>query len=541
MAKDVIDTETSAPDHLGSMNLSSTFGQFSQGKDIPTRNHVPNKIGKLKIILLLLLLLGLLGAYVGWYKFFRDEGLPEWITNDPDMRFKYGSIGAEHDVGLPYWIWYVIPRVFPDKFPGPGGYASLGIQWEEGQEIPIGFTKRVIGFARIGNTCASCHVAAWRAKPSDKPTFVIAGPNHALNLEAFFRLLVDVAKDPRFNSDVLMNEIRLVADLSLTDKLIYRYLLIPITKKRLLEREQQFAWIYRKDFPEWGRGRDDAMNLTKYFMIEEPMDDTVGPTDMPSIWNLQKYKPEKGHFMNLAGDSHDARSVIMDSALGVIGARPKSKAEFLGHIHWFEEYLGKYPPPKYPFPIDQAKAAAGKTVFDQACASCHASERTGTRVPIAEVGTDRERLDTWSKEAAIKANQVVRGFGLERKGLVEEPLIGYVASFLDGIWLRAPYLHHGAVPTLRDLLEPVDKRPKVFFRGYNIYNPVKVGFVTSKQEADTIGLTDERDREQLREDVERIGTRFDVSQRASSNQGHTFGTDLPGKDKDALVEYLKTL
>jgi hypothetical protein len=107
----------------------------------------------------------------------------------------------------------------------------------------------------------------------------------------------------------------------------------------------------------------------------------------------------------------------MDSALGVVGARPKSQTEFLGHIDWFEDYLGKYPPPKYPFPIDQAMAAAGKSVFDKACASCHASARTGTRVPIAEVGTDRERLDTWSKEAAIKANRVVREFGLERKGL----------------------------------------------------------------------------------------------------------------------------
>lgn len=55
------------------------------------------------------------------------------------------------------------------------------------------------------------------------------------------------------------------------------------------------------------------------FNSEDPMDNTVGPTDMPSIWNPQKYKPEKGHFMNLAGDSHDARSIIMDSALGVIG------------------------------------------------------------------------------------------------------------------------------------------------------------------------------------------------------------------------------
>lgn len=91
------------------------------------------------------------------------------------------------------------------------------------------------------------------------------------------------------------------------------------------------------------------------------------------------------------------------------------------------------------------------------------------------------------------------------------------------------------------MLEPVDKRPKVFFPGYDVYNLVKVGFVTTTQEANSIGLTDDREREKLREDIERIGTRFDVSQRAGSNQGHTYGTELPDKDKEALVEYLKTL
>ena len=74
-----------------------------------------------------------------------------------------------------------------------------------------------------------------------------------------------------------MREIKLVTDLSWIDRLIYRFVLIPITKKRLLEREEQFAWIYRQDFPDWGRGRDDAMNLTKYFMLKLPMDDSVGP------------------------------------------------------------------------------------------------------------------------------------------------------------------------------------------------------------------------------------------------------------------------
>jgi hypothetical protein len=97
------------------------------------------------------------------------------------------------------------------------------------------------------------------------------------------------------------------------------------------------------------------------------------------------------------------------------------------------------------------------------------------------------------------------------------------------------------MPTLRELLEPVERRPKVFFRGYDVYNQVKGGFVTSKQEAEQIGLSEERERMKLREDVERIGTRYDVSDRASSNRGHVFGTDLPDNDKNALVEYLKSL
>jgi len=31
---------------------------------------------------------------------------------------------------------------------------------------------------------------------------------------------------------------------------------------------------------------------------------------------------------------------------------------------------------------------------------------------------------------------------------------GYVSPPLDGIWLRAPYVHNGSVTTLHDLLNP---------------------------------------------------------------------------------------
>ena len=463
-------------------------------------------------------------AWLGWYKFFREEPQPDWVTQDADTRFKYGSIGAENDAGIPYWIFYVLPRMFPDKLPGPGGYASLGVPWEEGQELPVGFTKKVVGFPRVANNCAVCHATRLRVAPNETPTVIAAGPGSTTNVEGFFRFFVDCAKDPRFTADNVLWEIMNVTKLSWLDKVLYRFLIIPITKKRLLEREQQFAWVYHTAFPEWGRGRDDAMNLTKYFMLELPMDDSFGPTDMPSIWNLKKYDGPANR-MNWAGDSYDAYSVIIDSALGLIGSQsgPKDKAGFLAQIDWLRDYLRNKAPPKYPFPIDQAKAAEGRTIFAEQCASCHASEKTGTPIPLAEVGTNRDRIDTWGRDFAVASNKVVGGMGFQRKGLVEAPLIGYNAQYLDGIWLRAPYLHNGSVPTIRDLLEPVDKRPQLFYRGYDVYDPVRVGFVSSGA------------------DAKREGTQFDVRARGNGNAGHTFGTTLPEPAKDALVEYLKTL
>ena len=91
-----------------------------------------------------LLVIGILVAAVAiftWYKFFREEPQPDWVFASAETRFKYGSIGAEHDAGIPYWIFYVMPRVFADKLPGPGGWASLGGAWEQAQELPVGFSK----------------------------------------------------------------------------------------------------------------------------------------------------------------------------------------------------------------------------------------------------------------------------------------------------------------------------------------------------------------------------------------------------------------
>src|SRR2546429_9393820 len=97
----------------------------------------------------ILIVLVAVGGFVAWYKFFRE--VPEGEFKSAEERFKYGSIGSENDAGIPYWIWVAMPRVCANHLPGPGGYRSLGVVWEEGHEMPVGFTKKTIGFPRVAN------------------------------------------------------------------------------------------------------------------------------------------------------------------------------------------------------------------------------------------------------------------------------------------------------------------------------------------------------------------------------------------------------
>jgi mono/diheme cytochrome c family protein len=263
--------------------------------------------------------------------------------------------------------------------------------------------------------------------------------------------------------------------------------------------------------------------------------------------------------MNFAGDSCNARSVLIDSALGLLGAAPPSNHIFLNEIDWLETYLGNHPPPKYPYPTDPAKVAAGKPLFDQYCAHCHdRKDTTGTVMSLdytdpetgKKLGTDPARVESWNADAAIRANNFVKAFGIERPGLVQANPTGYVRAFLDGIWLRAPYLHNGSVPTLRDLLNPAAARPKVFYRGYDVYDPEDVGFISRKVQAERLKFP--------WDEVPRVATRYEVCMatkddacllvngkeipvRSNSNAGHEFGTDLSPDQKNALLEYLKTL
>jgi mono/diheme cytochrome c family protein len=479
-----------------------------------------------KILLGLLAVVALAAGVFTYVKFFREGPAPYFASDEE--HFLYGSIGTEAEQGVPYWIWLVLPRVFPDYLPGPGGYAALGMVSRDGHEMPIGFSKVTVGFPRVGINCAMCHTATYRTRPGDPTSVVPAGPSHQTGEQQYLRFLFACASDPRFTADTLLGEIARNYRLSAVDRLLYRLVIIPSTRRAILRLKDRNAWMLQR--PDWGRGRIDPFNPVKYTVLQQPVDETIGNSDMVPLWNLRRHE---GYAYHWDGLNTDLREVVMSSAIGD-GATTKwvdrdyrnwnsTNPRDVSSLRRVQNYISSLEPPKYPFSIDPALASSGAEVYRAECASCHAfgGARTGTVIPLSEVGTDRHRLDMWTPNSATAYNAY--GAGHAWKFSRFRTTNGYVSVPLDGVWLRAPYLHNGSVPTLADLFEPPDERPVRFWRGYDVYDSSKIGFVSEGP------------------DAERSGTLLDTSQAGNSNAGHTYGVGLAPDRKRALLEYLKTL
>lgn len=469
---------------------------------------------------------GVAGAVVIYDSFLREEPAP-YFESDED-HFLFGSVGTETSEGVPYWIWLVLPRIFPDLLPAPGGYASLGIVAKPGYEMPVGFSKVTVGIPRVGINCAMCHTASVRLRREDVPSIVAGAPSHQVAPQAYLRFLIDAAADPRFTAGNILGEIARNYRLSTLERLVYRFVIIPRTRRALLRLGEQTAWM--RDRPEWGRGRGDPFNPAKFRLLRQPLDDTVGHTDMAPLWNLNAHGSYAYHWNGL---NTDLREVVLSSAIGS-GANlawmdrdyarwdstdPRERSS----LRRVMNYISELRPPKFPFDIDQRLADEGAGIFRSQCGACHApgNPRFGRVVPVAEVGTDRHRLDMWTKESAVAYNAY--GEGREWDLSAFRTTDGYVAVSLDGLWLRGPYLHNGSVPSLADLLESPESRPRQFWRGYDLVDSEKIGFISAGPEAG------------------RVGTLYDTSLPGNSNAGHLYGTTLPPESKRALLEYLKTL
>jgi len=436
--------------------------------------------------------------------------------------YKYGILGTEGRVGLPYWIFRVLPIVFADKLPNrPGnGWEKIGFIFETpDRDLPIGTTKAngQLDVDLVGLNCATCHAGTYRDVPSSPRHVVLGMPSHGMDLQAYGRFLTACAQDSRFNTGTLIEAIRKInPDFGILDDLAYRVLVVRRTREGILERAKETAWFDAR--PPQGPGRVDTFNPYKaMFGFDMTKDDTVGTADLPSLWNQ---RPRRNLWLHWDGNNNLVEERNKSAAIGA-GATPETlDVPALGRI---EEWIMDFKAPPYPVSrIDQARAARGSAVYAGACASCHdfGAEKVGQVTPLAEIGTDPERLRSFTPEVAMRMNMLGEGYPWKFSHFRKTE--GYANMPLDGLWLRAPYLHNGSVPTLRALLFP-ETRPELFYRAYDVYDWVNVGFIATGP------------------DAQREGVRFDTKDKGNSNAGHTYGQDLTADQREDLLEYLKTL
>ncbi len=459
---------------------------------------------------------------------------------DIEEHFKYGSTGGERASGFPYWIWKSLPRICGDKLPGSQAFPgqelkAVGFLYEGDRDLPVGMSKRRhLGLDRVFLNCAVCHTSTVRDRPDGTPKLITGMPANTVDLMAFEKFLFACAKDAKFSPEHIIPEIHRLSGEHL--KALDRYLVYPFAiymmRDRLLMLEDRFSSMLQR--PAWGPGRVDTFGSAKalfnFPMGTAPSSELIGVTDFPSIW-LQG--PRKDQQMQLHWDGNNTKVEERNrSAAFGTGATPATLDR--ERIKRIEDWLLTREPPAYPYPINQPLSFKGASVYKHYCAGCHGAngrsfegQDVGKVTPIEQISTDPHRLDSYTRDLAINQNLLYaetddpgERFSHFRK------TYGYANMPLDGLWLRAPYLHNGSVPTLRDLLEPSTRRPKTFYRGYDVYDQAKVGFVST------------RDQESGRPFF-----KFDTTVAGNSNVGHEgkqYGTDLPPDDKAALVEYLKT-
>lgn len=463
----------------------------------------------------------LLGGYLIWY-----------VTLDRPVEhaealehFKYGSIGSEQGGSIfssvggvvpPYWVFKALPSVCPEKLPG--GYASLGLIYEAGHDLPVGVSRRRrLGLEEVGLNCAFCHTGTVRETAQSESKVVAGMPAHQLDIQRFFEFVLDCSLDDRLTADAVIAK---SGGMGWIEKLMYRATVIDRVKAGSVSLRNRIAPLLAGSVPRWGPGRVDTFNPYKsiqfnWDLTQLPHDELVGAADFPSLWNQ---KPREGMHLHWDGNNTSVDERNLSASLGA-GVTPVTVDHAsLKRIH---DWIWTLPPPGYPFAVDQAQAARGQGTYQRECADCHsfAGKKTGTVEDIAAIATDPYRMNSYTYAFAV--NQATLYPDTEYRFKQFRKTNGYASMPLDGVWARAPYLHNGSVPTLLDLLQEPEKRPKQFIRGYDVYDKERVGFVSTP--ASTRGFP------------------FDTATPGNGSQGHLYGTKLPEDQKRDLVEYLKTL
>ncbi|MFS4459209.1 di-heme-cytochrome C peroxidase [Bdellovibrio sp. HCB2-146] len=342
-----------------------------------------------------------------------------------------------------------------------------------------------------------------------------------------------------------------------------------------------------------GYNRTDAFGRIGNLVLrgDDPIDYTA-PVSLPWVWGL-KYMAML-HY-NANSNSVILRNVGQSLGLGAIITNKNGDSTVNIHnLDRIEHLVHKIQVPDWntifagvtELQINQELAQRGQKVYERNCQGCHESNhfvgpnrqlREYHVIRLEKIGTDPnaavnatkavghvafedsifqgvgglkaryyQKYDIREQQQAEMEFRNIRGYeffrdtlnGFDRQNSFQnnygdvEKGAGYKARHLSGAWGTAPFLHNGSVPNMWELLQPHEKRSKIFEVRSREFDPKVLGYKFEREKTLLGGPKPCKKGEDHC---------FDTSAPGNSNKGHYYGTSLADSDKWALIEYLKVL
>jgi len=246
-------------------------------------------------------------------------------------------------------------------------------------------------------------------------------------------------------------------------------------------------------------------------------------TDVPALWHVKK---KNALYYNGIGRGDFTKLLFQASVLGIpdSAAARKAVTNFKDVLAW----LNSLEPPTYPNTVDLALVAKGEVLFESKCSNCHGTYGEKESYPNKLVSLDEVKTDPLYAKYAYTSGIVEwynnSWFAQTSPRSYFEPELAYMAPPLDGIWATAPYLHNGSIPNLEAVLNS-KMRPRYWSRTGEqaAYDFTRVGWVYQVQATPEGKWT------------------FNTDLPGYSNIGHYFGDEFNTAERQAVIEYLKTL
>ncbi len=276
--------------------------------------------------------------------------------------------------------------------------------------------------------------------------------------------------------------------------------------------------------------RDPNLNLQRPAQLGY----TRNVSSDPPAWWLLKRKQTRDWTGSL-----DARSTRVDM---VNLLTPINSAEYIkkheGMFADISAFLLTVEAPKYPFPVDERKAAQGKELYADNCKKCHGlgDNYPNKIVPLNKIGTDPLLCQSQTPKLADYFNKtwLAQEIGPDGKPFQISESTGYQAPPLDGVWATAPYFHNGSAPTVYHVLNS-KARPRFFTRSYRTekadYDPQRLGLKITVLDRPADPSLPGHERRKV----------HDTTRPGQGNGGHTYGDSLTEEERLAVIEFLKTL